>query len=135
MPGKQQASCCKGQMLQTSQPCQACHRTDVVKSLFTAIAIALLAEVLAAVTVQGTVFEHEQQVLQRVQQQLGKQNIYLDVLRGKASPANLHLKFHRVQQRLPADEVEALIALTKGDLPSLPAQSPGSIVPMPDTRL
>ena len=90
----------------------------------TLAATALLAEVLAAVTVQGTVFGHEQQVLQHTQQQLGKQNVSLKVLHGKASPADVCLKFHRMQQRLPADEVEALMAATKGELPSLPAQTP-----------
>ena len=61
----------------------------------------------------GTVMGHEQQVLKYLQQHLVKDHIML-VNATSGNHAALTLQFHRMKQRLPADELAAVLAASAG---------------------
>ena len=63
---------------------------------------------------QGTVCGHEQHVAQHLRTILANDGIALEVLPGQASYADVHILFHRTKQRLPQDELNAMLARYKG---------------------
>ena len=127
------------QFLQTSQAWHraCCSTTSACRCTYLHCWHIACAEIHAAVSVQGTIFGHEQQVLQRIHQELGKQNVALRWSLRHTNPAILHLKFHRVQQRLPADEIEAFLGPTTGDLTVLYSQQSSHVATeqLPSTLL
>ncbi|KAL3148190.1 hypothetical protein ABBQ38_014223 [Trebouxia sp. C0009 RCD-2024] len=61
----------------------------------------------------GTVMGHEQQVLKYLQQHLLKDHVLL-VNASSGDHAAVTLQFHRMKQRLPADELAAVLAASAG---------------------
>ena len=61
-------------------------------------------------SVQGTVCGHEQHVVQHLRKILASDGVALEVLPGHISYADIYILFHRTKQRLPQDELNAMLA-------------------------
>ena len=71
------------------------------------------AECTVTMRLLGTVMGHEQQVLTYLQQHLLKDHVLL-VNASSGDHAAVTLQFHRMKQRLPADELAAVLAASAG---------------------
>ena len=63
---------------------------------------------------KGTVCGHEQNVVEYLQTGLSRENIDLQWVPSSVSFADVYVRFHRTKQRLPQDEIEAMLAQYKG---------------------